>query len=461
MKTKLTLKILLVVLCVSLIPILFYGVSTSKLTLRRFNRYLQEEKGARQEALAELVADAYKEQGWDFIYYLRPESFLVRGRRGMMMHGAVVEQERVVILDSKGNIRYDSYTIKTEITKEELLFKTPIEVYGETIGFVLIVTPETGRIATLRAAFNNSLIRVTVISGLFASLFALAFGLLLSYDLIKRIKLLKKATDELSKGDLSVVVPVIGDDELAYLADAFNKMILRLNTSNKLRQNLFSDVAHELRTPLAILRSNLEGIQLGVIEATPERIALLNDEILRLSSLVRELQEVGLAEAGELHLNLKTEDLGTILEDLQQIFALEAESRDIRLVFSYPKVKLFVDRDRLRQILINIISNALRFAEGGTISLNVKELDDFYEFRVANTGELIPLEDIEHIFDRFYKTDTARTRGKSGSGLGLSIAKAYVEAHQGSIFVKNLVNETKGVEFIFTIKKLSGYNHTY
>jgi two-component system sensor histidine kinase BaeS len=191
-------------------------------------------------------------------------------------------------------------------------------------------------------------------------------------------------------------------------------------------------------------------MQLGVVEPTTARIASLNDELIRLTSLVRELQEIGLAEAGELQLNLATENLTDLLNDLKLIFEPEAEAKGIQLIFSYPNLQVTVDKNRLRQVLINIIANALRYTENGFIELNVEESPENLLFTITNTGPQIQEDDLEHLFDRFYKADAARTRGKSGSGLGLAIAKAYVEAHEGQISVRNV---SDGVQFSFSISK--------
>ena len=450
MKSKLAVKILAVVLSISLLTTILYGTIASYLTLKSFNSYLKQEKGAREEALALWAAESYQNLGWDFVLYLKPLGF--RGGRGMMSHGAQFNQERIIVADNLGTVYYDSDNTKTMFTKEELLEATPITVNSNIIGYLSIETPALSKIASLRESFNASLKRVSWISGIFASLIALSIGLLLSYDLIKRIQALNTATTDLIKGNFNSLVPVNGNDELAQLAEAFNKMVQKLAANERARQNLFNDVAHELRTPLAILRGNLEGMQLGAIKPTPLRIASLNDEIIRLTSLVRELQEIGLAEAGELKLNLTLENLSELLSDLRLNFEAEAELENIKLDFIYPDLDLIVDKNRLRQILINIISNAFRYAKNGRISLIVTEKENDVLFTITNSGPHIPAADLEHLFNRFYKTDPARTRDKSGSGLGLSIAKAYIEAHGGKIEVKNIAG---GVQFSFTIPKIN------
>lgn len=448
MKKNLVVKIMLVVLGIALTTTIFYGSITSYLTAKSFSTYLEREKGAREESLAEWAAISYSSIGWDLVYYLRPTGG--RGGRGMMMHGTPLNQERIIIADQTGTVRYDSEGLKELLSPDELVQATPIVVAAKTIGYVTIETPATSKIAVLRESFTTSLKTVSWISSAFAALLALLFGFILSYDLIKRIKLLNNATTRLINGDLETSVPVIGDDELAQLAEAFNKMVLKLAANNRARQNLFNDVAHELRTPLSILRGNLEAMQLGVVEPTTARIASLNDELIRLTSLVRELQEIGLAEAGELQLNLATENLADLLSDLKLIFEPEAEAKGIQLNFSYPNLQINVDKNRLRQVLINIISNALRYTENGLIELKVDELADNLLFTLTNTGPQILEDDLEHLFDRFYKADASRTRGKSGSGLGLAIAKAYVEAHEGQISVRNV---SDGVQFSFSISK--------
>ena len=446
---KLTHKIVFVVLGVTLMAIILFGSITALWSTKSFNSYLAQEKGAKEESLAEWAAIGYKSVGWDFVYSLRQST----GGRGMMMHRGLFSQERTLICDKTGTVYYDSEGILKQQSLESLLDATPIMVDGKTIGYVTIETPASSKIASLRQSFTKSLTKIFWVNGIIASVLAVAFGLILSFDLRKRIELLNEATTKLIEGDLCAEVQVIGDDELTNLAKAFNQMVKKLAANDRARQNLFNDVAHELRTPLSILRGNVEAMQFGVVETTPERIASLNDELIRLTSLVRELQEIGLAEAGELKLERTNEKLSEIFSDLQTIFEAELDAKDILLDLDFEDTSLMVDRNRLQQILINIISNALRVTpKNGKIRITVTEDENKakYIFTVFNNGRHIDKADLEHIFDRFYKIDYSRTREKNGSGLGLSIAKAYVESHGGEIFARNIPS---GVEFVFTIKK--------
>jgi signal transduction histidine kinase len=225
-----------------------------------------------------------------------------------------------------------------------------------------------------------------------------------------------------------------------------------LERNEKLRRNLTADTAHELRTPLAILRGNLESLQEGVVQPSPEIIMSLHDEVVRISRLVNDMQDLSLAEAGELHLNrhpLKVEDL---VERVMIPFSGEAQNRGIHFSVNLPQnlPVLSVDADKIVQVLINLLGNALRYTpEGGGVELSVRDDGGMVTFFVRDTGPGIEPGELGNIFERFYRIDHSRSRSGGGAGLGLAIAKGLVEAHGGKIWAES--NSGEGSRFAFTI----------
>ena len=260
------------------------------------------------------------------------------------------------------------------------------------------------------------------------------------------------AADAVAEGDLSVRVPERGPGEFRRLSESFNRMVDELARADQQRRNMTADVAHELRTPIHILRGNLEGILDGVYEATPEQIEMMLDETSLLTRLVDDLQTISLAEAGQLPLHLAPVNISELLEDVKTSFSAQAEEAGINLTVDVDDADLTVDADagRLDQVLSNLIGNALRYARADTcLCLQAESSPNHVRLRIRDEGQGIPPEDLPFIFDRFYKSDKSRNREKGGSGLGLAIAKQLIQLHGGTIKVESEVGE--GTTFIIDL----------
>jgi len=215
-----------------------------------------------------------------------------------------------------------------------------------------------------------------------------------------------------------------------------------------------ADVAHELRTPIHILRGNLEGLLDGVYEATPEQIESMLDETRLLSRLVDDLQTISLAEAGQLHLNVEQVNIAELLADVRTSFIGQAEEAGVNLVVDVDDADLTVNADagRLDQILGNLVGNALRYTPvDACVCLEAESSPMGVRLRIRDEGQGIPPEDIPFIFERFYRADKSRSRKGGGSGLGLAIAKQLIQLHQGKISVESELG--KGTTFIIDLPR--------
>ena len=216
-----------------------------------------------------------------------------------------------------------------------------------------------------------------------------------------------------------------------------------------------ADVAHELRTPLAVLRGNLESLQAGVIKPDTGVISSLHDEIIRISRLVYELQEISLAEAGKLELNLAEENIRELLHKTANYFQAELSARGIKLELNLPDnlTEVKIDRDRISQVIINLIDNALKYTStGGTVRMEAASEGDQLSVAIIDNGSGINEKDLPHVFERFYRSEKERSREHGSSGLGLAIAKSFVEAHGGRIRAfNNTASAGGGCTFVFTL----------
>jgi len=289
---------------------------------------------------------------------------------------------------------------------------------------------------------------VLVVAGTVA-LLAVAGSLLISRRVLRPIEALTTASRRLGAGDLSERVPVVGRDELAELARSFNWMADSLQRGEERQRRLVADVAHELRTPLANLRGYLEALKDGVVEPDPELFASLHEEAVLQQRIVDDLQDLALAEAGVLVYHWSTVDLGELLETCRVAHQAVAEAGGVELTAgSDEPVYVRADPDRLRQVLGNLITNALRAtAAGGSVRLRAVRDGRLARVTVADTGVGIAPSHLPHVFDRFWRADPARGRRTGGSGLGLAIARQIVTDHGGTITVASEV----GVGTTFTV----------
>lgn len=260
------------------------------------------------------------------------------------------------------------------------------------------------------------------------------------------------AIDSVAEGDLSVRVPADSSPQFGELIKRFNKMVEELQRSDKQRRDLTADIAHELRTPLHIIQGKLEGIQDGVYQPTPQHIGDALDDTKLLGRLVEDLQTLSLAESGQLPLHKTRFAVGDLLKDVVNGFAERATQAGIMLRQSAAAdMEINADYLRLSQVLSNLVSNALRYTpEHGVISLETERIADKIRIRVSDTGSGIAAEDLPLIFDRFWRSEKARTReGHHNSGLGLAISRQLILAHNGTIEVHSAIG--RGTEFVIRL----------
>lgn len=265
---------------------------------------------------------------------------------------------------------------------------------------------------------------------------------------------LTNAAQTMAGGDLSVRVGNSSVKEIDDLAGAFNTMAVSLSDADRQRRQMTADVAHELRTPLSIIRGRLEGMQDGIYEATPEQIGILLNEAALLERLIEDLRILALAESGVLPLHMESIEPGALVRSVVKSFAAQASAQKVNLE-AVPEAGLpevVADPQRIAQVLGNLVANSLRHTPGGgSVMLRAwterRDGKQVVGMSVWDTGSGISAEDLPHIFDRFYRADHSRTRSSGGAGLGLAIAKRMIEAHGGSIWAESKRGEGTVVGF--------------
>jgi signal transduction histidine kinase len=398
------------------------------------------------QILSRLYLHYWDKRNWEGVQSVLEDTAHLSGTRIIL-----VGTNGTVVGDSKGELPVGTnYTDSSTSPLEMSLLKGGVK---EVLGQVYITSDPTAEpyvapFLRLSASINRSLL----LGGSLAIGIALLLTFILSRRMTAPIGVLAKAARRLGHGDLSQRVRLQGEGEVTALAQAFNSMAADLEYAEQLRRNMVADVAHELRTPLSNIQGYLEAIRDGMIEPDAATIRSLNEEASLLSRLVNELQELSLAEAGELKLVFQAEDITELLRQavspLQPQLTAGEISLSLELPDSLPLVN--IDWQRVNQVLHNILENAVAHTpKGGAIRVAASEKGKWVEVSVADTGKGIPAEDLPHIFERFYRVDKSRARATGGSGLGLTIAKRLVEAHGGTITVQSKLGE--GSRFSFTL----------
>ena len=246
---------------------------------------------------------------------------------------------------------------------------------------------------------------------------------------------LARAAQRIGEGDLDTRVKARGSLEMVQLADTFNKMATDLQHAETLRNNLMADVSHELRTPLTVLEGNLRAALDHVYTLDEAEIANLYGQTRHLIRLVNDLREIALAESHRLPLEKQPSDLNALVTETLQAIEPLASEKGVRLADrTAPLPEVTVDPIRIRQVLFNLLTNALRHTPaGGEVSVSAESRPDEIQLNVRDTGEGLDPEQLAAVFDRFYRADKSRSRDTGGTGLGLAIAKAIVEAHGGRV----------------------------
>ena len=312
---------------------------------------------------------------------------------------------------------------------------------------------ENDLFSSFRITINSALIRS--VGAAFAV--ALAVSILISYRVVNPVREMMFASQDIARGNYQERVFVPGDptrgDELSELAISFNRMAEQLEKNENVRQRLIGDISHELRTPLTVIKGIIEGLMDDVLPPDQDTYQKVHQEADRLSHLVDDLQLLSQVEAGEYKLDKETieveELINTVLARLGQQYIDKGVKLTSDLEIELPSVQ--ADPRRIGQVLLNIVGNALQYTtKGDRVFIQARRASNEVHITVQDTGEGIPVEHHPYIFTRFYRVDKSRTRASGGSGIGLTVARHFVEAHGGRIWMDS-AGEGQGSSFTFSL----------
>jgi two-component system, OmpR family, sensor histidine kinase BaeS len=340
----------------------------------------------------------------------------------------------VQIRDTTGQIVVSSLGFAAQPGAEQ--YSAVVHSPSGPVGTVLTRFTGAG-LASADDALQETLLQAIVSAAGLAALLSLVVAVAVARRITGPVARLIAVTRAMSQGDRSARVgPVRTHGELLELTTAFDKMADTLERQEQLRRDLVADVAHELRTPVAILQAGHEALLDGVAEPTPEQLASLRDEVLRLGRMVSDLQELAAADAAALQLTLHECDLAEIAANAAGSLAGRFEAAGITLQRDLEPVLVRADRRRLRQIITNLLTNALKFtAAGGTVTVVTRSAGTAAMLTVADSGIGIAADELPHIFDRFWRGQQATQT--SGAGIGLAIAAELTRAHGGELAARS------------------------
>ncbi len=442
---SLWLKFVILLITVSLIA-LSAAFLLRELMLKDFREYLEGEREDRIYWITAAMESSYdKNEGWS-------TKDVVEDMIWALMLGFDVrlyDMKDEVVMDTEGAINAQSQAVVRRVIAlsdfderrtGEKFVPYPLFLGGEQIGHVEVSLLSPRKEGVFVARSDRLLLVSLLVLGGFAIIFSVFFSRRLTFP----IKGLTRAATDISGGNLKSRVKISGNDEIAQLSDAFNRMAQSLEIQESLRRKLTTNIAHELRTPISAIRGELEAMIDGLIPFDKEHLQSLYAEIGRLRKIIEGIEELSQAEASSRYLRKTIFPLYPFLEGISGRFGMLFAEKGVSVELSCDeKLTINADPDRLSQIIINLLSNALKATEsGGNVMITANEDPTGTVIEVRDSGSGIADEDIPFIFERFYRG------AKGGLGIGLTIVRELIEAHGGTITARS--DAGKGSVFTLT-----------
>lgn len=448
---KLSKKLTLSFIFSILISIVIISFISNFMINKRFQSYLESEQSDKFEKIYEEVNKLYVEN-YTNLDRLNLKSY------------SLTENISLVIKDTNDKTVYDSNTgmgmgmgiirqrmnMMHRIPEGNYVEKTyPLIHDNSNLGSLIIGYIDNSYLTDSAIIFKDTLTRSFMLSGIITVFIGILVSIILSKGLTSPLIIITNTANKIRKGDLTAKSVInTNTTEIAELAESINYLGTTLSQQENIRKRYASDISHELRTPLTTLQTHLEAIMDGVWQPTNEHLDILMKEVTRLTNLVDDLKDSFIQEEYTMHINKTKFNVSTVLEGIITTYEPLFNNENYKLNISIEKdVEVLMDKDKFKQIVNNILSNSLRYLnEGGEVLVGLKKSQDNIILTLKDNGIGIKDEDMKNIFERFYRVDTSRNKITGGSGLGLSIVKSIVEAHNGTITLNSKYGEGTVVE---------------
>ncbi|AFS79066.1 two-component system signal transduction histidine kinase [Gottschalkia acidurici 9a] len=321
--------------------------------------------------------------------------------------------------------------------------KYPLLIANKKVGSIIIGYFGTSYLSSASVTFMSTLNNSFILSGIIALIFGLIISIVISRQISKPLVKITETANKVRSGNLEVrAIFNTNTKEIYELSNSINYLAETLNKQEMLRKKLTSDMAHELRTPLTTLKTHIEAFIDGVWSPTPERFEAFYEEIERLTKMVDNIRNLAKLEQANLNLNKSKINISSELENIIDTFKPLYVKKNYKLIsFIEPSLESIVDRDKFKQIMYNLIINSYNYLKpNGKVEVILKKEKQNIVIKVVDNGIGISEDDLPFIFERFYRSDLSRNKNTGGSGIGLTITKAFVEAHGGKIYVESKIN---------------------
>ena len=463
MVRSLRLRLLLMTVIVSSVAVAAVGLLSSRVTSFEFQRFVGAGQETSLERFRDVLTEHYQQTGsWGGVQSVLERIGQISGRQLILLDAQhkTIATWPAALLDADIEITPDNNLHLTRevvengagdgsgrqlrVTQQRLVFaNTPhLSITGSqsaTIATLYLAGRNPPGQANEQESFVTSVNRSLLLAAFIAGGAAVLAAFLLSRRILGPVEALTEAARRMGQGDLSRRVEVRSRDEIGDLAQAFNGMADSLARVEQLRRNMIGDIAHELRSPLTNIRCQLETMQDGLAAPSPEIIASIHEEAMLLNRLIEDLQDLALAEAGQLRLQREVVALGAVID--QAVNALRHQAISKRLTLNVDLqpglAPVTADSERVGQVLRNLLANAITHTPSeGRIEIRARSIGADVEVTVTDTGPGIAPEHLPFVFERFYRADDSRARSTGGAGLGLAIVKQLVEAQGGRVWVK-------------------------
>lgn len=375
------------------------------------------------------------------------------GGQSQRQEGRARRGQSFVLVDLQGRViaGTDTNLLGTHYDVLAQTLVLPVRFESQEIAYLILDTPGIQALGEAEQQFLSHMTFTLLATALGAGLIAALAGGVLAWQLGRPIQQLTSVVRQMAGGGHQRTVALRGTDEVLELAQAFNYLSASLVSEETLRQHMAANVAHELRTPVTVLRGRLEAILDGVYPLDKEQIVIAHDQTLHLARLVEDLRQLTLAETGQMSLERQQIAPGELVQRTIDSFmplVLDAEI-DLKTTIGPDLPTLRIDVDRIRQVLGNVLTNALRYTPaGGNIDVCVGRQTDQIRFEISNTGSSLTPDQLTHLFEPFWRADESRSRNGGSSGLGLAIAHQLVQLHGGKMWAEQLPDRLK---FVFDL----------
>lgn len=446
-------RLSIIIIFCSVIAILLSALLVNLAVNDTFNKYMYDNQNQRNTRIIQYFQDVYKQdKKW------------TNNSGEEMMHEAYMSNYCLTLLDvnkkvvwgmNPNDIQEKNHVMMQHTTSNGVYRSNnfPIKSHEKIVGYVNIGQYSPILLSQQDINFKVSINKNIIISVLITIIIVIIISIIISKQFSDPIKSVSDTSVELSNGNYESNSDVKSNIiELNNLTKSINKLGNRLKQQDMLRRRLVSDISHEIRTPLNVLQNNIEAMIDGIFPVNEQRLNYLNDEVIRFSKLLDNLNIIKEFEDEKIKLSMEKIFLDTLVVSVCNEFSIDLKTQNITLDINIEKGKKFMsigDSDKLKQVFINLISNAIKFTQnGGNIRLKMEETKDKILVQIKDNGIGITKEDLPNIFERLYRGDKSRNK-IHGSGIGLTIVKNILDIHSAIIHVDSIAYKGTTVTLYF------------